>query len=97
MYLEGAIEFLQERNTLDIVGLCCGKISLEDIKRPKIYNNLRKEKNLVPLFMENWDSYMKALDIIAETNHIELNTDNKELGQLGQGQQPPNMTIEERK
>jgi hypothetical protein len=31
--LEGAVSILRERKTLDFYGLCCGKISLEDMKR----------------------------------------------------------------
>ena len=33
VYLEGAVSILRERKTLDFEGLCCGKISLEDMKR----------------------------------------------------------------
>ena len=56
------------------------------MKRPKIINGLKKEKNLIPPFMEDFDSYMRALDIIAETNHIDLNTNenNKTGGIAGQ-------------
>jgi hypothetical protein len=85
VYLEGAIELLRDRKTLDFHGLCCGKLSLDDMKRPKIFNGLKKDKNLIPPFMEDFDSYMKALDIIAETNHIDLNTseNNKTGGAAG--------------
>jgi hypothetical protein len=74
VYLEGAIEILRARKTLDFAGLCCGKISLDDLKRPAIYNKLKKEKNLIAPVMEDMEQYMLALDIIAETNHIDLNT-----------------------
>ena len=54
------------------------------MKRPKIFNAFKKEKNLVPPFMEDFDSYMRALDIIAATNHIDLNTEeNKKQGNAG--------------
>lgn len=35
-YLVGAVHFLQERKTIDIESLYCGKLDLEDLKRPKI-------------------------------------------------------------
>jgi glutamine synthetase type III len=47
------------------------------MKRPKIHNNFKKEKNLVAPFMEDMEQYMAALDIIAKTNHIDLNTTNQ--------------------
>lgn len=77
---------MRDRKSLDFHGLCCGKLSLDDMKRPKIINGLKKEKNLIPPFMEDFDSYMRALDIIAETNHIDLNTNenNKTGGTAGQ-------------
>ena len=96
VYLEGAIEVLRERHTLDFHGLCCGKISLEDMKRPKIFNNFKKEKNLIPPFMEDMDAYMRALDIIAKTNHVDLpGTDNNEHGQKGPMEQLPSRAKEE--
>lgn len=57
---------------------------MDDMKRPKIINGLKKDKNLIPPFMEDFDSYMRALDIIAETNHIDLfNENNKTGGAVG--------------
>lgn len=50
----------------------CGKISLEDLKKPTINKKLNKEEILLPPFMENMEDYMKALDVIADANHIEL-------------------------
>ena len=81
VYLEGAIEILRERHTIDFDGLYCGKLSLEDMKRPKIFNNFKKEKNLMPPFMDDMKEYMRALDIIAACNHVELpGTDNNKDG-----------------
>jgi hypothetical protein len=76
VYLEGAVAFLKERKTLDLAGMCCGKISMEDMKKLSEAGKLRKDQNAVPKFMENMDEYMRALDIIAKTNHIdELDSD----------------------
>lgn len=33
VYLEGAVSILKERKTLDIYGMCCGKLCLDDMKR----------------------------------------------------------------
>jgi hypothetical protein len=71
VYLEGAINLLKERKTLDFEGFYCGKLSLEDLKKPFIAKRLKKENLLLPPFMlNNMDEYMKALDYIAKTNHI---------------------------
>ena len=70
VYLEGAINILKERRTIDFVGLFCGKLSLEDLKRPAIEKRLKKENILLPRFMDDMDDYMKALDVIAKTNFI---------------------------
>ena len=43
VYLEGAVKILRERKTLDFTGLCCGKISLEDLQRPNIAAKLKKD------------------------------------------------------
>ena len=69
--MEGAVEFLQNRNTIDIHGLFSGKISLEDLKKPKIQKVLNKESIKLPTFVQDMDRYMSALDIIARTNHID--------------------------
>lgn len=70
-YLEGAVEFLQHRHSIDIAGLFTGKISLEDLRKPKIQKVLNKESIKLPTFVQDWDKYMAALDVIAKTNHIE--------------------------
>lgn len=43
VYLEGAVAILSERKELDFYGLCCGKISLDDVKRLGAAKKLRKE------------------------------------------------------
>lgn len=69
-YLEGAVEFLQNRNSLDIIGLFTGKISIEDLNKPKIQKVLNKESIKLPTYVQDMEKYMGALDIIARTNHI---------------------------
>ena len=69
-YLEGAVSFLQNRHTIDIIGLFTGKISLEDLAKPKIQKVLNKESIKLPPFVKDMDKYMNALDVIARTNHI---------------------------
>lgn len=69
-YLEGAVEFLQNRNNIDIIGLFTGKISMDDLNRPKIQKVLNKEGIKLPTFVQDMDKYMAALDIIARTNLI---------------------------
>jgi len=55
----------------------CGKISLYDLKREIINRNLNYDGQLLPKFMDDMDEYMRCLDIIAETNHIEIVEDEK--------------------
>lgn len=69
-YLEGAVEFLQNRHSIDIPGLFTGKISLEDLRKPKIAKVLNKDAIKLPPFFKDIDKYMGALDVIARTNHI---------------------------
>lgn len=71
VYLEGAVAILSERKTLDFHGLCCGKISIEDMKKLSEKGKLRKEGIKIPPFMRDMDQYMLALDIIAKLNHID--------------------------
>jgi hypothetical protein len=74
--LEGAVAFLKERKTLDLLGMCCGKINMEDMKKLSEAGRLKKDQIVIPKYMENMDEYMRALDIIAKTNHIdELDSD----------------------
>ena len=70
-YLEGAVNFLQERKTVDFHGLFCGKISMDDLKKPKIQKILNKDKIILPPFFSNdIEKYKAALDVIAATNLI---------------------------
>jgi len=62
---------LQRRKELDFKGLLCGKISLVDLKRDEISSILNYEELILPSFMDDMDEYMRCLDLIAETNHIE--------------------------
>mmetsp|Transcript_10298 Transcript_10298/g.10285 ORF Transcript_10298/g.10285 Transcript_10298/m.10285 type:complete len:120 (-) Transcript_10298:37-396(-) len=71
VYLEGAIQILRERKTTDFIGLYCGKLSLDDLKKQQIEKRLKKEGILLPKFMQNMEEYMKALDVIATVNHID--------------------------
>lgn len=71
-YLEGAVYFLSARHTIDILGLFTGKISLEDLRKPKIQKVLNKENIKLPTFVSDMPKYMSALDIIAKTNHIDM-------------------------
>lgn len=58
VYLEGTVTILRERKTLDFYGLCCGKISVEDMKRLGKMNKLKKEQIKIPPFMRDMDKYM---------------------------------------
>ena len=53
VYLEGAVEILQNRKTLDFHGLYCGKMSLDDLARPSIAKKLQKDKIKLPPIMDN--------------------------------------------
>ena len=69
--MEGAIQILRERATIDFLGLYCGKLSLDDIKRPMIETRIKKDGGLIlPTFMSNMDEYNKSLEVIAKTNFI---------------------------
>ena len=71
VYLEGAIQILRERSAIDFLGLYCGKLSLEDLKRPMIEKRIKKDGGLIlPTFMQNMDEYNKSLEIIAKTNFV---------------------------
>jgi hypothetical protein len=62
---------LRERKSIDFIALYCGKLNLDDLKRPLIEKRLKKENILLPTFMQNMEEYMNALDVIAFVNHIE--------------------------
>jgi len=55
VYLEGAVAILRERKTLDFYGLCCGKISMEDMKRLSGQKKLKKEQIKIPPFMRDME------------------------------------------
>lgn len=55
VYLEGAVNILKERHTLDFHGLCCGKISMADMKRLAEQKKLKKEIIKIPPFMRDMD------------------------------------------
>jgi hypothetical protein len=69
-YLDGAVQILQDRRNLDFVGLMCGKLSLEDIKKPHVIKKIKRECILIPPFMQDFEQYMLALEIISEVNNI---------------------------
>jgi hypothetical protein len=72
VYLEGAIPILRERASIDFIALYCGKLSLEDLKRPQIEKRIKKDNGLIfPSFMTNMEEYNKTLDIIAKQNFID--------------------------
>ena len=71
MYLEGAVKILSLRKELNFKALLCGKISLHDYYRDEIHSILNYEGQLLPPFMEDMDEYMRCLDVIALTNHID--------------------------
>lgn len=69
-YLEGIVQILQDRKNLDFYGLYCGKMSLEDLKKPNITKKMKKENIKIPHIMQDMEKYMEALDIISAVNHI---------------------------
>ena len=62
---------LSLRKELNFKALLCGKISLHDYYREDIMNILNYEGQLLPPFMADMDEYMRCLDVIAQTNHID--------------------------
>lgn len=70
MYLEGAVKILSQRKTLDFTAMMCSKISLEDLKKPEIMAQVNRETIVLPPCMADMEEYMRALEIIAATNHI---------------------------
>lgn len=74
VYLEGAVKVLKMRNKLNFKALLCGKISLDDYHRDAIYTIINYEGVQYPPFMEDMDEYLRCLDVIGLTNHIEAET-----------------------
>jgi hypothetical protein len=68
--LEGAVQILKNRKNLDFRALMSGKISLRDLQRQEIYEQINFENQLLPKFMDDMEEYMRCLDVIAECNHI---------------------------
>ena len=48
----------------------CGKLSIEDVKKPHIAKKLKKDCIIIPPFMQDMDQFMLAMDIISEVNNI---------------------------
>jgi len=65
VYLEGAVEYLQGRKSMDIIALHSSKLSFEDLKKPNVTKILNKQNIVLPPILENMDKYMEALDFIA--------------------------------
>ena len=69
--MEGALKLLEKRKDIDWKGFYSAKLNIEDLKRPKIMKKLKKDELVLPKFVEDVESYVKALDIIAKDNFIE--------------------------
>jgi hypothetical protein len=69
-YLKGAVAVLSNRRKLNLPGLMCGKICFDTLKRLDKEGTLNYDSNLTPPFMNDMALYHKALDTIAEVNHI---------------------------
>ena len=70
-YFEGAVRILKQRKEIDFKLLHCGKIGIDDFQRPFINKRIKPEKCIMPCFMKNYETYLKGLDIIAETNFVD--------------------------
>lgn len=68
--MEGAVQILKNRKNLDFRALMSGKISLRDLQRQEIYEQINFDNQLLPKFMDDMEEYMRCLDVIAECNHI---------------------------
>jgi len=73
VYLQGAVEILRKRRELDFEDIFRGKVSVRDlllgggVKKETIV----REGTKLPVFLEDKDEYLKALDVIARCNFIE--------------------------
>ena len=70
-YLKGAVMFLRQRKKIDLAGLFTGKISIEDLNKPKIRKVINTEEIKLPSFALNLQKYSQALDVIVRTNFID--------------------------
>ena len=68
IYLEGAVQILQQRKDINFSALYAGKISLEDLER--LHKRLRTMSLKLPWFLQDPAEYLRALDTIAEFNSI---------------------------
>lgn len=71
VYLEGAMELLKHRRNIDWKAFYSAKLNLEDLKRPKIMKKLRKDDLVMPKFVQDVETYMKCLDVIAKHNFVD--------------------------
>ncbi|BFZ12604.1 hypothetical protein BsWGS_15643 [Bradybaena similaris] len=71
VYLEGALQLLKRRKTLDFQRLIrLGKVSFEDVDRPSITSIAKLTNTRIPWFMEDMQVYLQSLDHIAKTNGL---------------------------
>lgn len=70
VYLEGAMELLKNRRNIDWKTFYSAKFNLDDLKRPKLMKKLKKDDIVLPKFVEDVDSYIKCLDVIAKHNFV---------------------------
>jgi hypothetical protein len=70
VYLEGALQLLEHRKDIDWHGFYSAKLNLEDLKRPRLMNKLKKDNIVLPKFVECQEDYVKCLDTIAKHNFI---------------------------
>ena len=68
VYLEGAVMLLRKRNEINFDHLYSGKIALENLE--KLNKVIKTVGMKLPWFLKNKKMYLKALDRIAEVNHI---------------------------
>jgi hypothetical protein len=64
------LKVLKYRNKINFLNLHAGKITVKDCLRLSEKGLIATEKLKVPLFLKDMVSYRKALDRIAEVNHI---------------------------
>lgn len=62
---------LEARKNIDWQGFYSAKLNIEDLKRPKIMKNLKKENIVLPMFVRDPNEYVKCLDVIAKHNFID--------------------------
>ena len=65
------MELLKHRRNIDWKAFYSAKLNLEDLKRPKIMKKLRKDDLVMPKFVQDVETYMKCLDVIAKHNFVD--------------------------